>query len=107
MAGDFDALNNGGMGNYYIVVLPSLALYFLYHPILEVLMKGRTPGKRIAGVRLVKRDGGVPGVGALLIRNVFRLIDSLPFAYCIGLATTIRQQHRTYPARAPTLASLF
>jgi len=73
----------------FIVVLPAVALYLLYHPVLEVLMRGRTPGKRMAGVRIVKRDGGVPGVGPLLIRNLFRLIDSLPFLYLVGLVATM------------------
>lgn len=73
----------------FAATLPALAIYFLYHPVLEILMQGRTPGKRIAGVRLLKRDGSVPGVASLLIRNVFRLIDSLPFAYCVGLVTTM------------------
>lgn len=73
----------------FIVVLPAAALYLLYHPVLEVLMRGSTPGKRIAGVRIVKRDGGVPGVGPLLVRNLFRLVDSLPFFYFVGLATTL------------------
>jgi uncharacterized RDD family membrane protein YckC len=77
----------------YFVALPAVAIYALYHPVLEVLMKGRTPGKRIAGVRLVNRDGGVPGAGALLIRNVFRLIDGLPFAYCVGLITVMVTRH--------------
>ena len=92
-AGGVGAGFGAGSAFSYIVWLPSLALYFLYHPVLEVLMKGRTPGKRIAGVRLVNRDGGLPGVGTLLIRNMFRLIDSLPFAYCIGLASTILTKH--------------
>src|SRR5690606_14256322 len=69
-----------------IVVLPAAALYFLCHPVLEVLMRGRTPGQRIAGVRIVKRDGGVPGIGPLLVRNLFRLVDSLPVFYVVGLA---------------------
>jgi len=56
-----------------------------YHPLLEVLMRGRTPGKRRAGVRIVTRNGGTPGVGALLIRNIFRLVDSLPLFYPVGL----------------------
>lgn len=72
-----------------IVVLPAAMLYVLYHPVLEVLMRGRTPGKRMAGVRIVKRDGGVPGVGPLLVRNLFRLIDSLPFLYLVGLVATM------------------
>jgi len=79
----------GRTGYSLLVVLPALAIYLLYHPVLEVLMQGRTPGKRIAGVRLVKRDGGIPGIGALLIRNVFRLIDCLPTAYVVGLIATL------------------
>ncbi|HZO21999.1 MAG TPA: RDD family protein, partial [Steroidobacteraceae bacterium] len=51
--------------------------------------RGRTPGKRMAGVELVARDGGAPGVGPLLTRNVFRLIDSLPLFYAVGLTTTM------------------
>jgi len=72
-----------------VIGLPAAALYFLYHPVLEVLMRGRTPGKRMAGVRIVKRDGGVPGIGPLLVRNLFRLVDSLPFFYFLGLAATM------------------
>jgi uncharacterized RDD family membrane protein YckC len=75
------------------VLAPSAAIYLLYHPVLELVMRGRTPGKRIAGVRLVKRDGGIPGPGALLIRNAFRLIDSLPLAYVVGLTTTLLTTH--------------
>jgi uncharacterized RDD family membrane protein YckC len=70
-------------------VLPATAIYFLYHPVLEVALRGRTPGKRIAGVRLVSRSGGVPSAGALLVRNVFRLIDSLPLLYVVGLASCL------------------
>ena len=64
---------------------PALAIYLLYHPVLEILMQGRTPGKRTAGVRLVTRRGGQPSVSAILIRNVFRLLDSAPAFYVIGL----------------------
>jgi uncharacterized RDD family membrane protein YckC len=71
------------------VVAPALAIYFLYHPVLEVLLRGDTPGKRIAGVRVVSRDGGAPGIGALLVRNVFRLIDSLPLFYGLGLTLVV------------------
>jgi uncharacterized RDD family membrane protein YckC len=67
------------------VAAPALAIYFLYHYLLETLMRGRTPGKRMAGVSIISRDGSTPGVGALLTRNVFRLIDSLPLFYGIGL----------------------
>ncbi len=68
-----------------LAVLPAALVYFLYHPVLEVALRGRTPGKRMAGTRIVTREGATPGAGALLMRNLFRLIDSLPFFYMLGL----------------------
>ena len=70
-------------------IAPALLIYFLYHPVLEVLMRGRTPGKRMAGARIVTLEGETPGTGALLMRNLFRLIDSLPVAYLVGLVCCI------------------
>jgi uncharacterized RDD family membrane protein YckC len=65
--------------------LPPLLFYVFYHPVLEVAMRGRTPGKRMAGARIVTLEGATPGAGALLMRNVFRLIDQLPGLYLLGL----------------------
>ena len=72
-----------------LVLLPAFAIFFLYHYVLEVVMRGRTPGKRMAGVRIVRRDGNAASAGALLARNVFRLIDSFPMVYSVGLVTTM------------------
>lgn len=78
--------DDAGLHGYqaYVTLLPALAIYFLYHPVLEIAMQGRTPGKRMAGVRLVDANGQTPGVAALLIRNVFRLVDGLPAFYAVG-----------------------
>jgi uncharacterized membrane protein SpoIIM required for sporulation/uncharacterized RDD family membrane protein YckC len=70
---------------YLAGVVPATAIYFLYHLILEPLMAGRTPGKRLAGLRVLATDGHVPTVGALVTRNVFRIVDSLPVGYVVGL----------------------
>ncbi len=88
-----------------LAVVPAVAIYFLYHPLLELAMRGRTPGKRMAGVRIVNRQGGTPSVLALLIRNAFRLIDSLPVFYGVGLGTTLftRQRVRLGDLAAGTL----
>jgi len=75
-------------------LLPAAVIYFLYHPILELAMRGRTPGKRIAGIRIVTRSGGTPATTALLIRNIFRLIDSLPVLYVIGLIACFATANR-------------
>ena len=48
----------------------------------------------MAGVRLVTREGDIPGAGALVLRNIFRLIDSMPFIYLVGLITVVlTEQH--------------
>ena len=90
---------------FLIVGLPALLIYLLYHPVLEIVMRGRTPGKRIARVRIVSLDGQVPGVGALLIRNLARLLDSLPSFYAVGLiaALTTRRSMRVGDLAAGTL----
>jgi uncharacterized RDD family membrane protein YckC len=79
---------------FAFVVAPAVALYFLYHFVLEVVMRGRTPGKRIVGVRLVAHDGRAPTTGAFLVRNVFRLIDSFPLFYGVGLLATMLTPNR-------------
>jgi uncharacterized RDD family membrane protein YckC len=75
------------------IVLASL-VYFLYHPVIEVLMGGRTPGKRSAGARIVTVEGTIPTMGSLLIRNLFRLIDCLPGFYVVGLGCCLFTDRR-------------
>jgi uncharacterized RDD family membrane protein YckC len=83
-----DVFEEGSKAYVLGVIVPGAAIYFLYHLILEVAMHGRTPGKRLAGVRVVTREGGIPGAGALIVRNIFRIIDSMPMFYIVGLGTT-------------------
>ena len=71
------------------VVVPSLLIYFLYHPVLEVLQQGYTPGKRMAGVRIVSKDGTPAPVLAHIVRNILRLIDSLPLFYLLGMIVCV------------------
>ena len=83
------------MGRAAVIILaPVAAIYFLYHPLVELAMRGQTPGKRMAGVRIVNRLGGTPSSVAILIRNAFRLIDSLPAFYGVGLVSTIFTSQR-------------
>lgn len=81
--------DNFGSFMFYVVVLPPALLYFLYHPVLEIALKGRTPGKRAAGIRIVTLEGQTPDVSALLVRNIFRLLDSLPLFYVVGLTCAL------------------
>ncbi len=89
-AEDFLApLLNAGKVALYAGLLPAAAIYFLYHPLLEIVMRGRTPGKRMAGIRIVTERALTPDAGALIIRNVFRLVDSLPAFYVLGLVVAM------------------
>ncbi|MEJ1966037.1 MAG: RDD family protein [Gammaproteobacteria bacterium] len=77
-------------GSWYLyVALPATLIYGLYHCLLEIAMRGRTPGKRMVGVRVVTRNGAVPTISAQLVRNVFRLVDMFPVGYGVGLFTSV------------------
>jgi len=56
-----------------------------YHTVLETLWAGQTPGKRLAGLAVVRDDGGPAGIGEVLVRNVLRVVDFLPAFYALGL----------------------
>jgi uncharacterized RDD family membrane protein YckC len=101
-------LSPGGAWFVYVVA-PAASIYFLYHPVWEVATRGSTPGKRMAGIQVVGRDGSAPSVGSLLTRNVFRLIDSFPLAYAVGLVTTMltRNHVRIGDVAAGTLLVYF
>ena len=85
----FQPLLNAGKAAVYLALLPAGAIYFLYHPVLEIVMHGRTPGKRMAGIRIVTERALTPDAGALIIRNVFRLVDSLPAFYVLGVVVAM------------------
>jgi uncharacterized membrane protein SpoIIM required for sporulation/uncharacterized RDD family membrane protein YckC len=72
-------------GWFILVLTPTAVIFLLYHPILEIAMRGRTPGKRMAGIRIVDRAGTSPSIAALAARNAFRIIDSFPLTYGVGL----------------------
>jgi uncharacterized RDD family membrane protein YckC len=93
--GSLSLSGNGiALGKFsWAVAGPSLAIYFLYHPVIELIMRGRTPGKRIAGIRLVSRQGEIPSAGAILLRNLFRVLDALPSLYVLGLACAVFTRH--------------
>jgi uncharacterized RDD family membrane protein YckC len=53
-----------------------------YFTLAETLTAGRTPGKRALGLRVIRIDGGAPGLREALVRNIVRLLD---LALGIGL----------------------
>jgi len=59
---------------------------FFYDLLFEIFMNGQSPGKKIMGVKIIKLDGNVPGIGDYLMRWCFRTIDSF-FFYLVGIIT--------------------
>lgn len=51
----------------------------------ELFWDGQTPGKRLLGIRVVTEEGQAAGAGAIVLRNVMRLVDFLPGAFVGGL----------------------
>ncbi|MCB9475562.1 MAG: RDD family protein [Deltaproteobacteria bacterium] len=54
---------------------------FLVFALQELFMNGQTVGKRITGLRVVRDDGFSLAPGAILIRNIFRVLDGIPLAW--------------------------
>ncbi len=70
-----------------IYALLNFAIFWGYYFVFELGWQGQTPGKRAAGTRVVKLDGGGPGFLEVAIRNLVRLVDFLPFGYALGFVT--------------------
>jgi uncharacterized RDD family membrane protein YckC len=86
----FGILRGWGLFAYTIIVFVVIAAY---NTLFEVLASGRTPGKRLNGLRVV-RVGGFPiGFLSSAIRNMLRLVDMLPTAYLVGCVTILVTQH--------------
>lgn len=76
----------GGVGQALLVVAVFGAV-FLYDILFELLASGRTPGKRLTHLRVVRTEGGPVDFPASAIRNLMRLIDILPVAYLVGVTS--------------------
>ena len=61
-----------------------LVLIFAYFTLLEGL-RGATLGKWLLGLRVIGVDGGTPGLGRGLVRNLLRLVDGLPALSILGV----------------------
>lgn len=64
-------------------------LFVGYDITFEVLSSGRTPGKRLNGLRVVREDGGPVTFPISAVRNVLRIVDILPGTYLVGMASIL------------------
>ncbi|MGH2471515.1 MAG: RDD family protein [Candidatus Limnocylindria bacterium] len=71
------------------VVFFELLVAWLYFVLLEWLWNGQTIGKRVFGLRVISEDGEPARFVAVIVRNLVRVVDFLPFFYGFGLVTLI------------------
>ena len=78
----------GGQVVTGLVLLTWFVLDWFYPIFFEAGKHGATPGKRLAGLRVVQLSGTPITFGQAVVRNFMRFIDGLPmFNYIIGLAS--------------------
>ena len=79
----------GWVGGLVLAVyaLLNFGLIWGYYIVFELVWNGQTPGKRLAGIRVIRSDGNAAGAIEVIVRNLVRVVDFLPLGYGIGLIT--------------------
>lgn len=69
-----------------IFILVPFCLYWGYFAFFEIIWQGRTPGKRVAGIRVIHQTGRPMTAIECIGRNLMRAVDILPPPiYGVGL----------------------
>jgi len=83
----------GGAGLVLAAVGPAIfglflfCVYWGYFAFFEATWKGQTPGKRYAGIRVIKESGRPINAFEAIARNLMRAVDVLPGVYGVGVVT--------------------
>lgn len=88
---EWQALSAGGQA---VAILAVLVSGWGWDVLWETLGGGRTPGKRLVGLRVVRADGAPVGLPESVARNVLRAVE-IPLGYAPGVlmvALTARRQ---------------
>src|SRR5256886_11982156 len=69
-----------------VLILTLFLLFWGYFLVFEALNDGRTPGKRLMGIRVVMDTGHPLSFSAAAVRNLVRIVDMQPvFTYQVGI----------------------
>jgi uncharacterized RDD family membrane protein YckC len=72
-----------------VVIIGVLAIFYGYFMAFEVLWNGQTPGKRLVGLRVLSVTGRPIHAGEAILRNLLRVVDSLPGVYAVGIVSVM------------------
>ena len=80
----------GKLGGKWATALAIFALFLWfwgYFTLFEAFWDGRTPGKRLAKIRVIQRSGRGIGLFESMTRNLLRIVDQFPLVYAVGAVT--------------------
>lgn len=85
----------GGIGGAFVAMQLGTPIVFMAYQIGFEGYYGRTIGKALRGLVVVKTDGSEMSWTASLLRNVLRLVDALPVLYVLGIVVAyLRDEHQ-------------
>lgn len=89
ITGEVSLFENSNFGPVFlgIVMILIFAIHWGYFIAFEYFSGGRTIGKRIIGIRVIQDNGHSLTLLSSFIRNLLRIVDSLPASYLIGILT--------------------
>ena len=70
-------------------ILVFFTIYWGYFTLFEIFWKGQTPGKRWAGIRVIKDSGRPINAFEAMTRNLVRIVDWFPAIYGVGVVTML------------------
>jgi uncharacterized RDD family membrane protein YckC len=69
----------------WLALILNFCVDWFYHVIFELFFRGQSPGKRIAGIRVVRSDGAPVDPASSFLRNLLRFADTFFFFFPIAL----------------------
>lgn len=77
------------MDSYFLLIMTIGLPVFLYHLLWEMFWNGRSPGKAVMKLRVVKVDGSKPSFSSYLLRWLLRIIDLSLTSGSVALITIL------------------
>lgn len=86
-----------GTGSLVLIVIGITGMVMIwlgYFAVFELIWNGQTPGKRVTGVRVVKRGGLPLTLRDTVLRNLLRIADYFPSHGLVGLVSFFASRHQ-------------
>ncbi len=87
---------------YAILIFIGFLSQFGYFAFFEAIWNGRTPGKKWIHLRVIMDSGRPLGAQGAILRNLMRIVDSLPSIYAVGIITSLISPQNKRVGATPT-----